>query len=382
MTTPFAITGGTVVALDDAQPVSRPGHTVVVADGAIAWAGPDERLPGEWAGAEPVDAAGRVVTPGLVECHAGLLYAGTARDRPALVEETAATADDDLLALALARAREIVAAGVTTLEVKTGYGVTPDGETRLLRVAGRLAEALPVDVRVTLLAAAGYPAGLDDDEREEFVIGVCDELLPAAAEVGGYDAVEVYCDDEDGLSMEDASTILETVYRRKVPTRVAADRLSDSAGGALAPAFYAKAAIHLDFTDDIAVKAMGTAGTTAVLVPRGDGSGQHPPVRLLREHGVPIAVSGGPGPDGSLPPLRAAALAVRDLGLTHQEALAGVTRHAARALALADGRGTLAVGAPADLAMWPAASVTELVDDPPPRPVRLWARGAEIGGLA
>jgi imidazolonepropionase len=354
---------------------------LVIEDERVAWIGPRSDLPEQWRQADRYPADGRLITPGLVECHARPLFADPGRTgQPgrhaaqeagaihAIAAATRAASDDDLLSAAVRRAWWFIRQGVTTLEVKTGYGLDAEGELRLLRIAGQLRDVLPVRVRVTLLAGHAYPPGTDSDEdREEYVIGVCDELLPAAIAQGGFDYVEVYCEESAGISMEDASTILETVYRKKIPTRVAADHFSDSAGGALAPAFYAKAAAHLDYTDDIAVEAMGKAGTTAVLVPVSAVElappGHRPPVELLREHGVPMAVSTGFSPDTApLADLRTAAhLAWALYGLTRQEALRGITAVAARALALDDGTGTLAPGGPADLVIWDAGHPDDLV---------------------
>jgi imidazolonepropionase len=346
---------------------------LVIENERVAWVGPRNSLPAQWEQASQYPAAGRLITPGLVECHAQLLFGG---GRPAeqgaagihaVAAATRSASDDDLLSAAVRRAWWLIAHGVTTLEVKTGYGLDTGGELRLLRLAGQLRDVLPVRVRVTLLAGHTYPPGAADDDREEYVIGICDELLPAAIGLGILDDVEVYCEEEGGISMEDASTILETVYRKKIPTRVAADHLSDSAGGALAPAFYAKAAVYLNYTDDIAVTAMGKAGTTAVLVPAaaldpGGPPGQ-PPVGLLREQQVPIAVSTGLNPITAplADPLAAAYLGCALHGLTRREAMYGITAAAARALALTDGTGTLAAGGPADLVIWDAAHPEDLV---------------------
>jgi imidazolonepropionase len=354
---------------------------LVIEDEHVAWIGPRSALPDQWRQAGQYPAGGRLITPGLVECHARPLFGDPGRagqqGRPpgreagaihAIAAATRAASDEDLLSAAVRRAWWFIRQGVTTLEVKTGYGLDAEGELRLLRIAGQLRDVLPVRVRVTLLAGHAYPPGADSDEdREEYVIQVCDELLPAAIAQGGFDYVEVYCEETAGISMEDASTILETVYRKKIPTRVSADHLSDSAGGALAPAFYAKAAAHLDYTDDIAVEAMGKAGTTAVLVPASvvelRPPGHRPPVELLREHGVPMAVSTGFSPDTAplADPRAAAHLAWAAYGLTRQEALHGITAVAARALALSDGTGTLAPGSPADLVIWDAAHPEDLI---------------------
>jgi imidazolonepropionase len=405
---PVTITGATIATMTD-TPGAVAGEAdsaygiihdaaMVVDAGKVAWVGPQADLPAQWRQAEPRDAGGALITPGLVECHAQVLFGGDGRNEfragqhgaegagaqriHQIAAATRAAGDSELLAAATRRAWWFIRQGVTTLEVKTGYGLDTGGELRLLRLAGQLRAALPIHVRVTLLAGHTYPPGADP---EDYVIGVCDELLPAAIAHGGFDAVEVYCEETAGITMEDASTILETVYRKKIPTRVAADHLSDSAGGALAPAFYAKAAAHLDFTDEIAVKAMGRAGTVAILVPGSAlelGPADHrPPVPLLRENHVPLAVSTGCNPGATpLTDLRAAAhLATSLYGLSEPEALRGITSAAARALGLTGGAGSLAAGGSADFVIWDADHPAELVywlGAPTCREV--WAAGSEV----
>lgn len=384
---PVAVTGATIATMAGAgeavrgDPESAYGlihdAAMVFDNGRVAWIGPQGELPAHWRQAERRDAGGALITPGLVECHAQLLFGGDGRDEfraahdthgtgaqriQQIAAATSAASDDELLADAISRAWWFIRQGVTALEVKTGYGLDTGEELRLLRLAVQLRDALPIRVRITLLAGHTYPTGA---EHEDYIIGVCDELLPAAIGQGGFDAVEVYCEETAGITMEDASTILETVYRKKIPTRVAADHLSDSAGGALAPAFYAKAAAHLDFTDEIAVKAMGNAGTVAILVPGSAlelGLGHHPPIALLRENHVPLAVSTGCNPGATpLVDLRIAAhLAMSLYGLGGAEALRGITSTAARALTL-DGAGSLAAGMSADFVIWDADHPAELL---------------------
>lgn len=380
------------VIVDAAVATLRPGDgpygliadgAVVVDGGRVAWIGRRADLPGEWGSVQPWSAEGRLVTPGLVECHSHLLFGGDRRDEFAArttgatyeaqatagggvlasVAATVAASDDELLAAAQRRAWWLIGQGVTTLEVKTGYGLDTAGELRLLGIADRLRASLPIQVHITLLAGHVYPPDVD---REDYVMAICDELFPAAVDQGIFEFVEVYCEETVGITMEDASTILETVYRKKVPTRVSADHLSDSAGGALAPAFYAKVAAHVNFTDDVAVKAMGKAGTTAVLLPGSTlelGLEHRPPIGLLRDNHVPLAVSTGCNP-GTSPVANlttAAHLACVLFGLTPPEAFHGITTSAARALALDDGTGILQAGGRADLAVWDAEHPEELV---------------------
>jgi imidazolonepropionase len=376
---------------------------LVIEGGRVAWAGPFRELHSRWRSAREYPVGGGLITPGLTDCHTYLLGSGLTGSGG--------------LAECLRRAWWLVGQGVTTLEVKAPLGGPGTDPLAPLRLADSLRAALPVRVLVTLLAGSAYPPG---EEPEDYVLRVCDELLPAAIEAGGFDFVEVYCEEEGGISMEDASTILETVYRRKIPTRVSADRCSDSAGGALAPAFYAKSAVYLNYTDDVAVTAMGKAGTTAVLVPSlpvPDAPVGRPPVEMFREHGVPMAVATGFSPDGDpgpgdpgargsdgggsgargsgaggsgapgggagvgglADPRSAACLARVLYGLSAAEALAGITTAAAGALALGPGNGTLAVGSPADLVIWDADQPADLVSwlgAPPCREV--WAAGRPL----
>lgn len=365
-------------------------HAVVVDGGTIAWRGPQDEVPDRWSGLGRWSAEGRLVTPGLVDCHTHLLFggdrraefaeraagSGTYRDQlagaasgvRATVAATGAAGDDELLAAARRRAGWLIRSGVTTLEVKTGYGLEPDAELRLLRLCHRLREELPVRVRITLLAGHVYPDGVDRDDEEqtaEWITTLCRDLLPAAREIG-VDAVEVYLDEDGGFTLDDASTVLETAYKTKTPTRLQTDHLSDSAGASLAPAFYAKAAAHLNFPDEAALSSMAKSGTTAVALPGSVlelGESDRPDMGALRAAGVPVAVATGlnPGtsPLGSLP--LAAHLGVVLLGMSPAEAYAGVTVNAARALGLQDGSGTVDVGAPADLAFWDADDPSEII---------------------
>lgn len=391
---PVAIVDATVAAMpaDAATLDGQGGETyglvrdaaLVVANGRVAWLGQRRDLPASWRHAEPYSAEGRLVTPGLIECHSQLLFSGDGSLEQAApascpgdskaaahgngiratATATRAASDEDILAAAARRAWWFIRQGVTTLEVKTGYGLDPGSELRLLRLAGQLRAVLPIRVSITLLAGHTYPAG---GEREEYILQVCDTLLPAAIEQGGFDFIEVYCEDEAGICLEDASTILETVYRKKIPTRVSADQFSDSAGGGLAPAFYSAAVAHLDFTDEVAVTAMGKAGTTAILTPVASLElgleGHLPPVGLLRESDVHMAVSTGCHPrTAPLADVRVAAhLACTLFGLSLPEAMHGITTVAARALSLDDGAGTLVPGGRADLAIWDAAHPEELI---------------------
>jgi imidazolonepropionase len=357
---------------------------VAVREGRILWIGSQNDLPEEFRSAARHDLCRRLVTPGLIECHTNLIDAGSLESEKqerlrmeatyeqqlargdaihATTRLTRAATEEELLESALSRARNFMAQGVTTLEIKSGYGLDLDTELKMLRVAKRLGQQLDLNVVSTLLAGHTYPLDIDHADFVEFV---CQSLIPAALDANLADVVEVCCDDLVGLDLDDASTILESAYRRKVPTRMQADFLSDSAGAALAPSFYSKAAAHLLCIDELGVKALAAGGTTAVLLPIAVaelGLIGRPPVEVFRDAGVPIAISTGYNPSTApiIDPLYAARLAVALFGLTPYEALAGLTRGAARALNLTDGQGDLRVGGVADFAVWDVTSPDELL---------------------
>lgn len=357
---------------------------VALKDGRISWFGAFREIPGEFASAPRVELGRRLLAPGLVECHTHLVHAGDREDERrerargeatyeeqlargdgihATIRETRAVDEAELLELALARARQFAAQGVTSLEIKSGYGMDVATELAMLRVAARVGDGLGLHVMRTLLAGHTYPR---DTDHSDFVEFVCQSLLPAARSEALMDAVEVCCDDLVGLDLDDSSTILETAYRWKVPTRMQADFLTDSAGSALAPAFYAKAAAHLLNTDALAIRSLAESHTTAILLPaavRELGLETRPPVETLREERVPMAVSSGYNPGTAPLPdlLRAARLAIEIFGLTNEEAFAGITRAAAGALGLNDGQGDIRVGGVADFSIWNVTSPQEIL---------------------
>lgn len=367
---------------DEGYGILRNG-AAVVADGKIVWLGRKADLPSNFAKLPSWSADGRLITPGLVECHSHLIFGGDrisefaqlaeGKDYSSLVwdghgifatvKATQCASEDSLYRSALRRLGWFASQGVTTIEVKSGYGLDTETELKMLRVGRRLGQAGIARVLTTLLAGHVYPPDVD---QEAFIEGVCMELIPRAHQDKLCDFVEVYCEETIGFSLDDASTILESAYKRKIPTRMMADHLTDSAGAALAPAFYAKAAAHLNYTDDAAVEALGSARTTAILLPIAHlelGSKQRPPIEKLRECNVPIAISTGsnPGtaPSGSL--LAAAHLSCSVFGLSPLEAMRGITVCAAQALDLAGVVGEIAPGADADLAVWDAERPEELI---------------------
>jgi imidazolonepropionase len=350
----------------------------------IAWAGPASALPGRASATVTWSAGGRVVTPGLVDCHTHLLFGG---DRSgeweqrlagagyeaiaaagggigATVRATRAASDAELLDGAATRAAALAARGVTTVEVKSGYGLDLDTELRMLRLARRLPERVPVDVVTTFLGAHAVPPEFDGD-AEAYVGFVCDEVLPAVAAEGLADAVDGFCE-RIAFSAGQLDRVLTAAARVGLPVKLHADQLSDGGGAALAARHRALSADHLEHTSPDGVAALAAAGTVAVLLPgaayvlRDDAA---PPVDALRRAGVPMAVATdcnpGTSPLVSLP--LAMHLACTRFGLTVAEAVAGATEHAARALGLAGEAGVIAPGARADLVVWDADHPAQVV---------------------
>jgi len=360
---------------------------LAIADGRIVFAGPRRDLPepGEPASlARTVhDGRGRWMTPGLIDCHTHLVFGGgRAREfemrlRGASYEEiaragggivstvsaTRAASEEALHDGAAARLRGLLAEGVTTVEVKSGYGLDTASELKMLRAARRLGETLPVSVTTTFLGAHAVPpeyAGRQD----AYVDLVCDEMLPAVAASGLADAVDAFC---EGIAFtpQETARIFDRAAALGLKVKLHADQLSDLGGAALAAGFGALSADHLERTGEDGVAAMAAAGTVAVLLPGANyflRETHLPPVELLRRHGVPIAIATNcnPGSSPALSLLLMLSMACTLFRLTPEEALAGVTRNAAAALGLAADRGTLEPGKRADLALWDIAHPAEL----------------------
>lgn len=367
---------------------------LAIADGKIAWLGHAGSVPDETA-TDTLSLRGRLLTPALIDCHTHLVFAGDRsaefeqRLRGASYEEIAragggilstvrATRDagvDELYEQSLPRLRAIMASGVATVEIKSGYGLDVDNEIKMLEVARRLGDETPVDVRTTLLAAHTVPPEFKDDANA-FIELICAELIPVVAERGLADAVDAYCE-SIAFDPEQVARVFEAARDAGLPVKLHADQLSDGGGAGLAARFDALSADHLEYTSAEGIRAMAAAGTSAVLLPGAFltlGETQHPPVDGLREHGVPIAIATDCNPGTSpLASMRdAMALACRLFGLTPQECLAGATREAASALGLGRDRGTLEVGKRADLAVW---------DVDHPRDLGYWLGRNVLSGL-
>jgi imidazolonepropionase len=357
----------------------------------IEWVGPSTEADAAWrslqAGgeaAEPelIDLHGQLVTPGLIDAHTHLVYGGhRAREfelrlEGASYEEiaragggirstvaaTRAASDDGLFAAALARARTQLAGGVTTVEIKSGYGLSLEHEARCLRIARRLAQALPITVRTTSLAAHALPPEFDG-RADDYIGAVC-HWLPRWHAEGLVDAVDGFCE-RIAFTPAQIERVFEAARALGLPVKLHAEQLSDCGGAALAARFGALSADHLEYLGDEGIAAMAASGTVAMLLPGAYyflRETKLPPIAALRAAGVPIAIATdhnpGSSPTLSLPLMLNMACTL--FRLTPEEALAGATRHAARALGLAATHGQLRAGWRADFAVWDADHPNEL----------------------
>jgi len=362
-----------------------PDGAVGVSDGRIVWVGPRSDLPADAArrSREVVDARGGWITPALVDCHTHLVWGGSrveefeARLGGATYEEialggggilstvraTRETSEDALRSSALGRLDRLLSEGVTTVEIKSGYGLATPTELKMLRVARSLADARPVTVRTTFLGAHALPPEFAD-APDAYVDLVCDEMLPAVADAGLADAVDAFCE-RIAFSPTQVERIFARAHELGLPVKLHAEQLSDSSGAALAAAFDALSADHLEWVSDDGVAAMAATGTVAVLLPGAFyalGETRRPPVDAFRRHRVPMALATdcNPGSSPVVSLLLMLSMGCTLFGLTPEEALAGVTRHAARALGLAGERGTLEPSRMADLVSWDVEHPAEL----------------------
>ena len=353
--------------------------------GRIAFAGPEVDMPARWrAEAHIVDCEGRWITPGLIDCHTHLVYGGDraqefemrlagatyeeiAKQGGGILSTVRATREagaDALLGATLRRLDALIAEGVTTIEVKSGYGLALEAERKSLRVARRLAEIRPIAVRATFLGAHALPPEYADD-RGAYVALVADTMMPALAAEGLIDAVDAFCE-RIAFDRGEVARVFAAARRLGLPVKLHADQLTDGGGAALAAEFGALSADHLEYADEAGVAAMARAGVVAVLLPGAFyllRERQTPPVALMRQHGVAMAVAtdSNPGTSPMTSLLLALNMAATLFGLTVDECLTGVTGNAARALGLDEETGTLEAGKWADLAIWDIERLAELV---------------------
>jgi imidazolonepropionase len=373
-----------------------PDGVLAVKSGRISWIGPRS----EWREAVRVehDARGAWITPALVDCHTHLVYAGNRahefeqRLSGASYEEiasagggilstvraTRAATEQELFDGAMKRLRTWLREGAAVIEIKSGYGLDRDTELRMLRAARALGNA--ITVKTTFLGAHAVPPeyrGREDD----YIDLVCEEVLPAAAAERLVDAVDVFCE-RIAFDAKQTARVLAKARALGLPVKLHADQLSDLGGAALAARHGALSADHLEYTSEASIQEMRKAGTVAVLLPGAFyilRETRLPPIDALRRHGVPIALATdhNPGTSPVCSPLLILNMACTLFRLTPEEALAGMTRNAARALGSQASHGTLEVGKSADLALWDIGSPAELAYAPGANPCVGLIRGGE-----
>lgn len=356
---------------------------VAESGGRILWVGPRRMLPAGWKARLEHDCRGGWLTPGLIDCHTHLVYAGSRAGEferrlqgasyediakagggiLSTVRATRAASDQDLLRQSSRRLAALMAEGVTTVEIKSGYGLDTASECRILRVARQLAASCATEVKTTFLGAHALPpeyAGRADD----YIALVCEEMLPAIHAEGLADAVDAFCEGI-GFSPLQTARVFERARSLGLPVKLHADQLSDLGGAGLAARCHALSADHLEYSSEESVRAMRHSATVAVLLP---GAYYYlretrlPPIAALRAHGVPIALATdcNPGTSPCTSLLLMLNMACTLFRLTPAEALAGVTRHAAQALGMANAAGRIAPGMRADFALWDIERPAEL----------------------
>ncbi|HEX6834353.1 MAG TPA: imidazolonepropionase [Rudaea sp.] len=353
-------------------------------DGRIAFAGPRSELPGAPGNlAERVESVdGAWITPGLIDCHTHLVFAGNRAEEFELrlngatyediaragggivstVTKTRAATPAQLFAQSLPRAQALIDDGVTTIEIKSGYGLDLENEAKMLRVARRIGAELGIAVRTTFLSAHAVPPEFVG-RQSAYVDEICIHMLPAIAREGLADAVDAFCENI-AFTPSETRRVFETARAFDLPVKLHADQLSDLDGAALAAEFGALSADHLEYTGESGVRAMAAAGTVAVILPAAFYTLREtrlPPIAAFRAHNVPMAVAGdaNPGTSPMLSLRHAMNMACTLFRMTPEEALRGATVHAAKALGL-DDRGTLAVGRRADFTVWDIGHPAEL----------------------
>ena len=356
-------------------------------DDKVAWVGAMDALPTDMKCGEPwdeqYDCAGALMTPGLIDCHTHLVFAGNrahefemrlngasyediARAGGGIFSTMHLTRDADeaeLFRQSEPRVHALMKEGVTTIEIKSGYGLNIETELKMLRVARRLGERNALTVRTTFLGAHAVPPEFSG-RADAYVDWVCNEMLPAVMAEGLADAVDAFCENV-GFTQAQTRRIFDAARRHHLPVKLHAEQLSDQQGAVLAAEFRALSADHLEYLDEHGASAMANSGTVAVLLPGAFyflRETQLPPIAALRRHHVPIAVASdlNPGTSPIVSLLANMHLAATVFRLTPIEVLRGVTVNAARALGVEKDRGTLAAGMRADFCVWDLALPAEL----------------------
>lgn len=370
--------GGHLVTMKEGRYNTIEDGALGIADGKIAWIGAQAELPPHEAD-EVHDLGGRWVTPGFVDCHTHLVFGGDrgnefeqrlegvsyeeiARQGGGILSTVRHTRKEDqasLEASATARLAHLLAEGVTTIEIKSGYGLSVDDELKMLRAARAIGASQPVRVCTTFLGAHALHPDYQGD-RARYVDLVANEMLSRVAEEQLADATDAFCENI-AFNLDEVRTIFEASKKLGIPVKLHADQLTDGGGAALAASFSALSADHVEYTSEPGIAALGEAGTVAVLLPGAWYTLREeklPEIALMRKHGVSMALATDCNP-GSSPVLSLQtmiSMACTSFRMTPEEALAGVTIYGAKALGFADQIGSLETGKAADLAVWDIAS--------------------------
>jgi imidazolonepropionase len=356
---------------------------LAVTDGRIAWAGKRADLPQGWQADAQYDCAGAWMTPGLIDCHTHLVYAGNrahefelrlngasyediARGGGGIVSTVMATraaSEDELLRQSATRLAHMIAEGVTTVEIKSGYGLNTETEEKMLRVARRLGEQFDIGVQTTFLGAHALPPEYKD-RADDYVALVCDEMLSHLHAKKLIDAVDAFCE-SIGFTSAQTSRVFAAAHNLGLSVKLHADQLSDLGGGGLVASAKGLSADHLEYASESSVRAMAQAGTVAVLLPGAYyflRETHKPPLAWFRQYGVPMAVATDCNPGSS--PCTSLLLMLNMVctlfGITPEEALQGVTCNAAKALGIAGDVGKLVAGMRADFVTWQISEPGEL----------------------
>ncbi len=350
----------------------------------ISWLGPDRQLPAGVEAAREIDCQQRWVTPGLIDCHTHLVYAGNRSHEfeqrlrgvtyaeiaqqgggiQSTVQATRSASFEELLKAAVNRAAMLAKEGVTRIEIKSGYGLDLATERRMLRVARAIPEQVPVKVHTSFLGAHALPPEFADD-ADGYIDYICTDMLPTLAAEGLLDAVDGFCE-SIGFSAAQIERIFQLAQSLKLPIKLHAEQLSNQHGASLVARYQGLSADHLEYLDEAGVVAMAAAGTVATLLPGAFyylNETQLPPIAGLRNHHVPIAIATdhNPGTSPMLSLLTCMNMACVMFRLRPDEALAGVTRNAAKALGIEQICGTLQTGKQAELAIWDINQPVDLV---------------------
>jgi len=371
------------LATCDAEQRSITDGALLTRGARIEWVGEEAQLPAIATGAEVHDLAGAWVTPGLIDCHTHLVFAGTRADEYAqrlrgrsyeeiaragggilsTVRAVRAASEAQLFEESAPRLAALASEGVTTIEIKSGYGLTLADEAKMLRVARALGRAFPVTVRTTLLAAHTLPPEFRG-RADAYIDTIAREWLPALLGEGLVDAVDIFCE-RIAFSVAQAERLFAAAHALRVPVKMHAEQLANLGGTLMATRYHALSCDHLEYADEDEAAALAAAGSVAVLLPVAYyclAEARQPPLAALRQARAAIAIASdcnpGSAPGTSL--LLAMSMATRLFGLTAEEALQAVTRHAAQALGLAGERGVLAAGQAADFVVWNVRSPAEL----------------------